>query len=559
MSNILLGPLLRYVGAMEATVWVETDAPCEVEVLNHRSHTFHVEGHHYAIVHIVELECGRVYPYTVALDGVTAYPEPGSEFPQCVIHTIDPREPLRLVFGSCRVTVPHEPPFTLTREEDSRGRETDALYALARRLVASPPGSFPHALFLLGDQVYADEVSPNTRDFIRARRDTNQPPGAGGVADFEEYTHLYREAWGDPLLRWLLSTVSTLMIYDDHDMRDDWNTSAAWVEEMRALPWWNKRIVGGFMSYWIYQHLGNLLPEELRGSELLRRVRQAADAGPVLREFAFRADRETEGCRWSFYRDLGNTRLVVIDARAGRVLKEGHRSIVDDKEWGWIEQHATGGFDHLLLASSVPVLLAPAMHHLEVWNEKVCGGAWGTGAAKIGEKIRQAIDLEHWAAFESSFDKFVGLLRAVRAGERGRAPATIVALSGDVHHAYLAKVAFRNNGRDQIHVDDSRRCFVYQAVCSPIRNPLSAYERRVLRAGWSNPAAFISRQLSRAVGVREPEISWQLVHDEPWFDNQIATLELRGRVAHLRIEKSASDETNDAGLDIIFEHQLSED
>ncbi|MDQ3650841.1 MAG: alkaline phosphatase family protein [Acidobacteriota bacterium] len=557
MSNILLGPLLRYVGATDATVWVETDSPCEVEVLNHRSHTFHVEGHHYAIVHIAGLDCGRAQPYTVALDGVPAYPEPGSEFPPCVIHTIDPQAPLKLVFGSCRVTVPHEPPFTLTKAEDSRGRETDALYAFARRLVASPPDSFPHTLLLLGDQIYADEVSPNTRDFIRARRNTNQPPGADGVADFEEYTHLYREAWGDPLLRWLLSTVSTLMIYDDHDVRDDWNTSAAWVEEMRALPWWNTRIVGGFMSYWIYQHLGNLLPEELRESELLRRVREAADAGPILREFAFRADRQTEGTRWSYYRDLGNTRLVVIDARAGRVLKEGHRSIVDDKEWSWIEQHATGGFDHLLLASSVPVLLAPAMHHLEAWNEKVCGGAWGTAAAKIGEKIRQAIDLEHWAAFENSFHKFVELLRAVRAGERGRTPATVVALSGDVHHAYLAKVAFKNNGRDENHVDGSRHGSVYQAVCSPIRNPLSENERRALRAGWSNPAAFISRRLSRSVGVREPEIGWELVHDEPWFDNQIATLELRGRVAHLCIEKSASDATNDARLATIFEHQLS--
>ena len=49
-------------------------------------------------------------------------------------------------------------------------------------------------VLLLGDQVYADEVSPATLDFIRSQRDTAQPPGEQ-VADFEEYTHLYREAW----------------------------------------------------------------------------------------------------------------------------------------------------------------------------------------------------------------------------------------------------------------------------------------------------------------------------------------------------------------------------
>src|SRR5215218_7447057 len=31
MSKLVLGPLLRYVGETDATVWVETDQPCEVE------------------------------------------------------------------------------------------------------------------------------------------------------------------------------------------------------------------------------------------------------------------------------------------------------------------------------------------------------------------------------------------------------------------------------------------------------------------------------------------------------------------------------------------------
>ena len=74
----------------------------------------------------------------------------------------------------------------------------------------------------------------------------------------------------------------------------------------------------------------------------------------------------------------------MIDSRAGRVLEEGKRSMLDEGEWEWIEEHATGGFDHLLLATSLPWLLSPAMHHLEAWNEAVCGGAWGGSAAKAG-------------------------------------------------------------------------------------------------------------------------------------------------------------------------------
>ena len=55
-TNLILGPLLRYAGETGATVWVETDAACEVDVLVCPSRTFCVEGHHYALVHVTGLE-----------------------------------------------------------------------------------------------------------------------------------------------------------------------------------------------------------------------------------------------------------------------------------------------------------------------------------------------------------------------------------------------------------------------------------------------------------------------------------------------------------------------
>ena len=57
------------------------------------------------------------------------------------------------------------------------------------------------------------------------------------------------------------------MIFDDHDVNDDWNISWSWVQEMRAKPWWEARITGAFMAYWIYQHIGNLSPPELEPRE----------------------------------------------------------------------------------------------------------------------------------------------------------------------------------------------------------------------------------------------------------------------------------------------------
>ena len=88
MTDLVLGPILRYVGAHEATVWVETDAPCEVEVLGHTDRTFTVEGHHYALVCVAGLAPGKTHPYDVRLDGRRVWPPPGDDFPAPAIRTI---------------------------------------------------------------------------------------------------------------------------------------------------------------------------------------------------------------------------------------------------------------------------------------------------------------------------------------------------------------------------------------------------------------------------------------------------------------------------------------
>ena len=553
MAELVLGPLLRYVGKTEATVWVETDAACEVEILGRTADTFCVEGHHFGLVVIDGLEPGQSEEYEVTLDGERRWPEEGSEFPPSVLRTFREKEQIELVFGSCRVAAPHEPPFTLPKEEnEEKGRGFDALHALALSILDDDSASYPDLLFLCGDQVYADEVSIETLKFIESRPDSERPQGAPDdqVADFEEYTRLYRESWSDPVIRWLLSTVSSSMVIDDHDMHDDWNISRAWCEEMERKPWWKERVLGGMSAYWVYQFIGNLAPGELAERPLWKRVQEADDAGPVLREFMAQDDQEREGKRWSFCRDLGTTRLLVVDVRTGRCVEEGARKIVDDDEWDWIVEHATDGeFDHLLIGTSDPYLLAPTFHYLEAWNEKVAGGRWGSRAAKLAERMRQELDFDHWGAFEDSFLRMTRLIQEVGSGRHGEAPATIGVLSGDVHHAYLADVAFRPEA--------GVRSAVYQAVCSPYRNALDTRERRVIKAAKARPVAELVRRLALATGVEEPGIRWRF-REEPYFDNQVATINLDGRSSELKLEKVPRDpEGRDERLELVFTHRLS--
>lgn len=518
MPELVLGPLLRHVDDTSATVWVETDGPCQVTVLDATARTFTVHGHHYAFVDVTGLTPGTTTPYEVRLDGELCWPPPDSPHPASRIRTLDPARPLKLSFGSCRTSVPHD-------EAHNATHGPDVLRAMGHRLASLADDDWPDLMLMLGDQVYADEPSEPMLEFIRRRRGTDQEP-VDELADFEEYTHLYELAWSEPTNRWLLSTVPTMMIFDDHDIRDDWNTSHVWRAQMAAVPWWHRRVVGGLGSYWIYQHAGNLSVRERAEDPLMRALLAAdGDAGDVLDEFAALADSNPERNRWSYARDIGRVRLVVLDSRCGRVLTPGKRSVLDDVEWAWFDELARGdGVDHLLIGTSLPYLLPRGVHELELWNEAIADGRWGRRGARVGEKIRQALDLEHWAAFHNSFKAMAVLLDELSSGRRGPAPASVVLLSGDVHYSYLMRADTRSK---------EQHSAIYQAVCSPIRNPLPRLMRYANTVASFAVAGVVGRLLARTAGLREHALRWRLAH-RPIYSNAIATLDLDGRTATVR-------------------------
>jgi phosphodiesterase/alkaline phosphatase D-like protein len=524
--------MLRYIGETDATVWVEASGPAVVTVeadgRQWRAPTFRVKGHHYAIVVVDGLTPGDELPYAVRIGDVAVWPPEDHGFPPPRIRTIDRSRPTRLLFGSCRTSVSHD-------RAGNASNGVDALRALALAL-ADGTAEWPDVLAFIGDQVYADETSEEMRAFIAARRDITQPPGEE-IKDYEEYAHLYGLAWSDEAIRWLLSSLPSCMIFDDHDIRDDWNTSWTWHEEINKTPWWHERLMGGLSSYWVYQHVGNLPPAELAKDEVYARLLASvsADGGltdggdpgaaevdltdPVF-DLARRVDRHPEVYRWSYRRDLGDCRLVVVDSRAARVLEPDRRSMLDPDEMAWLDEQLTGDVEHLFIGTSLPFLLPPGLHDFEAIDEVLAEGAHGRLVATAAERARQSIDLEHWAAFNEGFAEVFDIVMDVARGHRGRAPSTIVFLSGDVHNSYVAEVtdaAERHGARSRI----------VQAVCSPIRNPMprgirvmmSAFARSLVR-----PMRFVA---AHSKHVPDPAYPW-LVTDGPWFDNCLAEATIQG-------------------------------
>jgi hypothetical protein len=574
MAELRLGPLLRYTDGSRATVWVETDGPCTAEVrcadgARGAAPSFRIADHHYALVPVGGLTPGTATEYEVFLDGTPVWPLPDSGFPPSVIATSTEEDGMRVAFGSCRWAAPP------AGGKDPVG--PDALDTLSARVAADPAGARPDVLLLLGDQVYADEISDATRQWISGRRDLERPPG-DQVADYEEYTRLYYESWLDPEVRWLLSTVPSCMIFDDHDVIDDWNTSAAWLADMRATDWWQERLLSGLMSYWVYQQLGNLSPDELAADPLYAAVREAPDGTDALREFAVRADADPASVRWSYRRDFGRIRLLMVDSRAARVLDEDRRTMLDPGEAAWLREQVLdgrngdedgdgdgngrgenedegagagaggdgrGAYDHLLIGTSLPWLLPHLVHDVEAWNAAMCGGERGARWARLGERVRRGADLEHWSAFPSSFDSLADLI--AEAGTGPGAPATVSVLSGDVHHAYVAEPSWPERAPD---------ARVAQLTCSPVHNSVPLSIRLGFRFGWSAPARALGRRIARHGRCAPPAVSWRRTGG-PWFGNQIMTLTLRGRSARLRLEQARARRDGTTALRTVTDRELS--
>jgi hypothetical protein len=543
---LLLGPMLRHVDPVSATIWVETDRSCEVSILGRTARTFCAEGHHYALVVVDHLEPGSATPYEVHLDGRLVWPQPHSAFPPSRIRTVGRPGPFRIAFGSCRYATP-------TTVDVNDGIAPDALDSYARVVADDPEDEWPDALVLLGDQVYADELTPGTEHWLALRRDL-EPGTDAQASDFEEYTRLYAESWGDPQVRWLMSTIPSSMVFDDHEMIDDWNTSAAWRAEVTPHDWWKKRIGGGLTSYWIYQHLGNLSPHELSENSTWQAISHrddgSDDAGPMLDEMARAADEEPQSVRWSYVRHWGSTRLIMIDSRAGRVLEENDRKMLDDDEFDWIDgaiqRSVEDGVDHLLIGTSLPWLLPHSVHHIERWNETLAARHVGRPLGKAAEKLRQAADLEHWAAFGQSFERLGRTLVAAARGEFGAAPATALVLSGDVHHAYAAELTRPRGLRTRIH----------QLTVSPLHNQAPHAIEIGFKVGWSRWARALTRAIGGLARVPRSQLRWEK-EAGPFFGNELGELVLDGRDARFRLFATHRDEAGHPHFDRVLDTELS--
>lgn len=130
--------------------------------------TFEVLDHHYSLVEVSGLAPDSTTEYQVLVDGVVEWPLADSGFPPSVIRTRGPASAHRHRFVFGSCRYPKaEDPEV----DEELGLDTLDRYAVRMRNL--PVSDWPDTLILLGDQVYADDHDIrddwNTSDVWRRR------------------------------------------------------------------------------------------------------------------------------------------------------------------------------------------------------------------------------------------------------------------------------------------------------------------------------------------------------------------------------------------------------
>ncbi|SFQ01522.1 alkaline phosphatase D family protein [Pseudomonas borbori] len=225
-----------------------------------------------------------------------------------------------------------------------------------------------------------------------------------------------------------LAHLPTLMIFDDHDITDDWNLSARWEQTAYGHPF-SKRIIGNaLLAYLLCQGWGNqpeAFAEPLAAcSELLRQAQHGGGLDPARQDALL--DSLLRLQHWHYV--LPTTpALLVLDTRTRRWRSEGRLS----RPSGLMDWEALCEFQQALLDHPACIIVSPA----PMFGVKLIEGLQKLFTF-AGHPL--LVDAENWMAHRGAAQVMLNIFR------HSRTPGDFVVLSGDVHYSFVYQVRIRH-------------------------------------------------------------------------------------------------------------------
>ncbi len=597
---MLAGPILRRTTTKQVCVWLATSAPCDVHAeITHTTNEATVvgagEGQTVALgpqlfVHLViatpdqgDFPTDTLLSYDVTfeldgskktlddlglLEGDNRVTLGGARRPTFFVRSEN--VPLNIMHGSCR---------------QLHGGGEDSFLAAEETMTktCNDIGGRPSALFLTGDQVYADDVAAPLIEHIRSlatalmgEDDATSIPELGSVANLEvngraeivtehvgftsekadnhlltfgEWAAMYLSAWNTevwpeslpkgkdliveadgnkaeiikarrkaegqrkslerardalPAVRRVLANVPTYMIFDDHDVTDDWNLTGHWKKQAGDSPMGRRVVANALAAYWAFQAWGND-PNEADG-ELAECIGSfisgSSTDGDGFDETMWSFD------RWSYGAPL-TPPAVVLDTRTQRHFDspEGGARLIRDAELRRVARLATDAGHEpgkpLLLISPVPVF----GFEFQERRQKYLVG-------KLGP---YEVDFEAWHS------NMHGLVDFMRMLIEELQPEPCIILSGDVHYGVNAEASFSIHDRELDVIQLVSSGFKHANLASKSAlNGLGHFLRtKHERFGWSKPPDY---EAPDAIGKK---VMFRRVNVDEWSDDSPVFLSQR--------------------------------
>ncbi|PMK03405.1 alkaline phosphatase D family protein [Vibrio sp. 10N.261.55.A7] len=245
---------------------------------------------------------------------------------------------------------------------------------------------------------------------------------------------------GLPNVRRLLAHIPTYMIFDDHDVTDDWNLTRGWEQAAYQHAFSNRIIGNALIGYWLFQGWGN---EPQRFSEEF-----IGDVKGVFDERSLEQHKTLIAKLYKFeqwhYTIETTPKMLVLDTRTRRWRSESKMN----KPSGLMDWEALTELQQSLLNEPAVVIVSPA----PIFGVKFIE-ALQKGMTTIGQPL--LIDAENWMAHPGSANTLLSIFT------HSKTPSNFVILSGDVHYSFAYDIRLRFSKSSPS---------IYQITASGIKN-----------------------------------------------------------------------------------------
>jgi hypothetical protein len=554
---ILSGPILRRVEPQSVYIWIATSKPCSLKVCLYMIKTHQGEVERYKrimvktniesikvgknlYIHLLQLtpSAKKFFPTNILL-GYNLHFYTDTEINDLhSLNLLSPENPERITYGNLLL-----PSFFI-----NESRQSNILYGSCRKPHGDGNDSLakgdqildqhylelnerPSALFLTGDQIYADDIADPLLPMLTTigaelmgeeflddlsdiepllekepyRAELDKIQGRQKICEelckftskhagnhllrFCEFMAMYVMNWNpdlwehfsDPILtkessdsasltnplskqqeslknfhqdsrqvRRLLANIPTYMIFDDHDITDDWNLSESWRNRVWEAPLGRHVISNGLAAYWLFQGWGNdpvSFDEEFKNSM----ISYYRSFQPHTEDYYLWLNALWNYSDWHFVAPT-YPKALFIDTRTQRGYDKGKEqgprllNAAAYEKINTLVKHQEHS-QPFLLVSPVPVL---GIHFIDTFLKN-----YVYPLRSKGIPVHQILDLESWIFNNQGYGGLIHWLLKQPSDQ-------VVILSGDTHLGFSLHGTIEQAGEKTVSIK--------QFTSSPLKN-----------------------------------------------------------------------------------------